>query len=377
MNQPRPQVYLHIGTRKSGTTYLQASLLRSRKVIREHGVRLAATTRHQYGAVMKPLKRYRGQGDPALGEQGAAALVRALRKREAPRHIVSLEALAEMPAHIIDLVVTRIEDAGFDVEVVLTARHWGVVIPSEWQQCVKSRDTVTFDDFVAGIRDRTPAAALFLARQDLPAMVGRWADRVGLDHVHVVAVPPPDRTEGSLNELFCGLVGLDPALLMEPSATLNQSLSLEQAEMLRRVNIALGDRLGEHPDAYKVGVREWLARGSLKQRRRTSIRLPEQYVDWCLNEARAQLDGLLALGVDLVGRPDDLLPAPDAPTGTSDVPDSAVSEVAVDTIADLAVLHWAELVEHREEIARLTAERDELRAALEQGSGRRRWLGRG
>lgn len=377
MNQPRPQVFLHIGTRKSGTTYLQASLLRSRKVIAEHGVRLAATTRHMYGPVMKPLKRYRAQGDEAFGEQGAAALVKALRKREAPRHIVSLEALAEMPEHIIDLLVSRLEEAGFDVEVIVTARHWGVVIPSEWQQCVKSRDTVTFDEFVTGIRDRTPAAALFLARQDLPAMVQRWGARVGTDRVHVVAVPPPSRTEGSLNELFCGLVGLDPALLLEPAATLNQSLSLEQAEMLRRVNLSLGDRLADHQDAYKVGVREWLARGSLKQKKRTSIRLPEQYVDWCREEAMAQLDGLVALGVDLVGRPEDLLPDPDAPVGASDVADSAVAEVAVETIADLAVLHWQELLEHREQIARLTAERDDLRAALAEGRGRRRWLGRG
>ncbi|CAN5632654.1 hypothetical protein BH11ACT8_BH11ACT8_28190 [soil metagenome] len=378
----QPVVYLHIGTRKSGTSYLQKTLRESVPELRAQGVDLAFKTRKgQVVRQLRPLQELAAGGDGAKAEASVVAMAEKFAGRPDATHLITLEDLAELPQVAADLMLGALADV--ELHLVVTARHWGYTIPSEWQQCVKERDTVTYTDFVAAIRDRRPEAGLFLSRQDLPALVRRWRGALPADRVHVIAVPPSTRTEGTLVDLFCDLVGIDPSGLKLPKGTINQSIQLDQAETLRRVNIALGERLPDLDTDYRFGVREWLTRASLMSRASSSIRLPAEFADWCAQEARAQYDGLLALGVDLVGDAADLLPAPGFASTVDSITDAQVAAVAVDALADLADLQWQQLVEHQAAMEDLTAERDELLGRLREAestprpTGVARWLGRG
>lgn len=359
------RVYLHVGARKSGTTSLQQALIASADVLDEHGVHLLLPDREvARRQLMEPLRTLRS-ADTAEARDGVREAVDALREEiaahDAEIHLLSVETLAEMPRTVTDLVVEGL--AGLEVHVVVTARHWGLTIPSEWQQGVKSRLKITLPDFVTAIQERGDAAAGFLARQDVPDIVERWGSLLPRDQVHVVAVPPRSTTGATLVDLFCGVVGFDPELLEMPGGDLNTSLSLGQAELVRRVNTVLGDRLPLTGGHYQEAIRRWVVRGGLMKQERSSIRLPTECAGWAVAEAQRQLDAILASGVDLVGRAEDLLPAADAPTGPLEVSDEEIARVAVETIADLADRHVAQVHQLEERYEALRAEVRQLRTA--------------
>ena len=354
------QVYLHVGARKSGTTSLQRSLRLSVEELAAQGVNLLYATREdQVRHQVVPIRSYLATGDDAAARRSLREVAERIRSRPEMTHLLSLETLAELPRPATDLIVGEL--AEFEVHVVVTARHWVLTLPSEWQQAVKSRLTISYPDFLAAVRDRTSDAAEFLAMQDVPGIVGRWGALLPPERVHVIACPPRSRSEGTLLDLFCGLVAIDPASLKIPAGDLNTSISLDQAELIRRINTELGDRLTKPGADYDTGVRGWIVRGSMQPRATESIRIPQQFAEWAVGAARQQYDELLATGVDIVGRAEDLLPEDDPLTGPLQVGEEAVAAAAVATLADLAQQHYDEVQAHRRRIDALVAERDRLR----------------
>ncbi|MFT4288661.1 hypothetical protein [Nocardioides sp.] len=337
----RPTVFLHVGTRKSATTYLQLGLKASRGALAAEGVQVAALTQSDFKHLVPGLRRWANFGEEQGGRLAVDYLVQQLQRRPGRAQVVSVEALAELPGYVVDDLVTAVTSAGFDVQVIVTARHWGLIIPSEWQQRIKQRGTQTYADFVAAIRDG--GDDLFVRRQDLADIARRWGALIPPERVHVIACPPPTRTEGTLLELFCGILGVPTSLITPPSRVVNSSLSLAQAETLRRVNLALGDRLPRRTGGYESGVRNWITRESLTRHKGEKVLLPEGFGSWCAAESRRQVDELRDLGVHLAGRVDDLLASPDVPTGPVEVDDAEVAEVAVLALADLADHRWHQL----------------------------------
>lgn len=336
-------VCLHIGTRKSGTTSLQLMLRNSRRALATQGIQLAATTQDDFAAIVLPLRRGIA-GDPAATHEGVNALVERLGRGSTARRLVTIEALAELPAASAEAVVSALTAAGHDVHLVITARPWIRAIPSEWQQCVKQRSTISYADFVTSIREREGRAATqFRRRQDLPDVVRRWTTLLPVERASVVACPPPSRTDGTLVELFSSAVGIDPGLLRPlQRAARNTSLSLAQTEMLRRVNASLGPRLPSRGGAYRRGIREWVTGGSLVTQEREPILLPSGTAGWVAGESHRQLDELDRLGVRIVGRPSDLVSDPGAPEGPAAPAEEEVAAVAARTISELAERRWRE-----------------------------------
>lgn len=365
MTSSPAKVFLHVGTRKSGTTSLQKSLLSSAGVLADHGVHVLfpdrAVARVQ---LMAGLRRLRDHGEEAPAAEAVRGLVDEVRGHDAPAHVLSLETLAEMPRPVTDLVVGALAD--YEVHVIVTARHWGLTIPSEWQQGIKSRWKVSYADFIEAIRVRDEQAAGFLARQDLGDIIDRWGALLPREQVHVVACPPRSRTEGTLFELFAAVVGFDPALLGSGDVSHNTSLSLAQAEMLRRVNSVLGERLQLSTGEYQQAIRRWLVRRSGIRHEGTSIAVPDGFAGWVADEARSQLDAVRTRGVDIVGQAEDLLPPDEMRTGPISVADDEVAVTAIETIADLADRYVADVTDLEGKVARLKAERKRLRAELRQ-----------
>lgn len=373
----RAAVFLHVGARKSGTTFLQRTLQWSTDPLAAQGVRLI----HEDGGTALEGRLHKAlvagvRGDAAAAQEAVAALADDIAGHGAATHVLSYENLAELPAEAADLLVGGLAD--FDTHVVVTARPWGLTIPSEWQQSVKARSTATLAEFVASIRDGAPEARQFLDRQDLPGIVGRWGARLSPDRVHVVACPPSSRTEGTLVDLFCGVVGIDPATLEQPATTRNESLSLAQTELLRRVNAALPRSLRRASGDYGPAVRQGLTREVLMRVERDKVVLPAELGAWCAEAARDQLAAVRALGVDLVGRADDLLFDAARATGPMAPDEAEVAGVAVEVVAALVERRHRERSRLEQRLAKVTAQRDRLReaAAAATGGAVRSWRAR-
>ena len=349
-----PTLYLHIGTRKSGTTFVQRALRASAPALAEQGLGLVFPNRRsEVKAVLTPLRRHAAGGEPGPARDALESMVAGIVASPLQRHLVTLEDLGTLPEETADLYHAVLSGhPGLDVELIITARHWGATIPSEWQQRVKQGSAASYHDFLTAIRERTPASEDFLRCQDVPAMVRRWRGPLADDRVHVLAVPPRTAAPGLL-ELFCGLLGVaDERLTVPPlpPRSQNTSLGVAEAETLRRVNAALRGRLKDDQPGgdYYEGVRHWLTHRHLMTKENRAIGIPADHEEWVVRAARQQAEQIAALGVDIVGSIDHLVPTGGLAANPSSADDAAVAAVAADLLADLAVERVTQLRADRE-----------------------------
>lgn len=347
---PQPQLFLHVGCRKSGSSSLQMALRESTEELSRQGVRFWLVSRKTHARrLLRPLEQFRADGDRATALSRLRELTDEMLADAHPRHLLTIEDLAEQPAEVVELVQEAFAD--LDLTVVITARHWGRTLPSEWQQCLKERLTLGLAEFVESVQAETPdAQALFLDRQDVPAIARRWQGSLPATRVVVISVAD-DAGESTLLGDFCGLLGVEESTLTVPKVALNPSMGAAQAEVLRQLNVALGERLSDYRrGGYWQVIRKGLVQKSLRNQRSSGrVTLPSSYAAWCHDTTADRLQDLIDAGFTVLGRPEDLVsPA----TTTEDYqPPSAeeVAAVATRTLADFAVISWDALREARQE----------------------------
>ena len=116
-------------------------------------------------------------------------------------------------------------------------------------------------------------------RQDIAEIARRWGGSLPPGHIHIVTVPPPGAPKRLLLERFCSVIGVDPDLLDTDVASTNPSLNAPQAELLRRVNDALGDRLPDRVAGYHRLVNGYFAMQVLALQSGPPLKLPLRYAD--------------------------------------------------------------------------------------------------
>jgi hypothetical protein len=159
----------------------------------------------------------------------------------------------------------------------------------------------------------------------------RWGAGLPAGHLHVVTVPPPGAAPDLLWRRFASVLGLRPEGADLSAARPNTSLGQPEAEVLRRLNLALPpERI---PDwFYSVHIKEQLAHEVLAARPVTlRPRLTPQQDEWARERAGQVVAGLQRSGYDVVGSLDDLVPAP------ADVAERRPGAVPKDQVLDAAV----------------------------------------
>lgn len=348
------RVFLHIGTPKSGTTYLQEKLALNRDAIARQGLTYPSTrTGNHFEAALDLIEeRWAGQLEVARGQW--SALVGEARK--APGDVlISHEILAAAtPAQIRAATGAFGDD---EVHIVLTARDLARQIPAEWQENVKHRGRRSFAKFMAMITQarRTNPDIWFWRVQAIPDVLTRWGTGLPPDRIHVVTVPQPDAPRELLWERFAGVVGIKPDAGYAEATDFNPSLGIVEAAVVRRLNKLLAGK-GVPREVYVDLVREVIARETLS-RRPNQIRavLPERRWPFVEEVTAEWLDWLEGAGVDIVGDPADLRPQrPDFTDGTWVHPDKPPA----DLVADAALEALAAVIEdvaptHKSPVRRL------------------------
>lgn len=324
------RLYLHVGSPKTGTTFLQQVLWSQRDVVREQGVLLPGRAFNDHWLACMDL---RGRAEDVPQSEGAwSALVEELVSWRGDA-LVSHELFAGLVDDEIERAVTDLSRACDELHVVITARDMARQIPAEWQEHLKHRSTVELEQFLENVRTRGPDARWFWRVQDVPALARRWADRIGAERVHVVTVPPSGSDPALLWGRFATTVGLRPEDFSLEVRHANSSVGLEQAELLRRLNAELGDRLSAR-GSYSVLVKDQLAHQMLALRPGTKIELPKEDFEFAVAHGGEVVEQLAALGVDVVGEPQELVPRGAATS--SEVPHVTADEVLEEAVAALA-----------------------------------------
>ena len=370
------RVLVHVGTPKTGTSYLQDVLHRNRERLVGHGIHYPADRfdAHFLAALDLMKLPWGGLEAEAIGawERLAAAV------REAPDGdtvIVSHEILAHASRQQADLALDSFGE-GCEVHVFLSVRDLARQIPAEWQENVKHRATLTYAEFLRRIQDparETNVGSWFWAVQELPDILDRWGHRLPPEHVHLITVPPSGSDRTLLWKRFSQAFGLDGLDLDLTAERANPSLGVPETALLRRINLKANGVV--EPADYRPLVRELLAHRVLSKRRGTPrLALPPEVAPWAEELSRRWVEELRSRGYDVVGSLDELVGAPGDPAAYAD-PDRPrprqVAAASVDVIEALLV----ESSRARREERRLHEEVAALREAnhrLEESRLRRR-----
>ena len=341
------RVFLHIGTPKSGTTYLQEKLALNREVIAQHGLTYPNTrTGNHFEAALDLIEeRWAGQREVARGQW--STLVN--ESRRAPGDVViSHEIMAAATSPQVAAAMAAFADD--EVHVVLTARDLARQIPAEWQENVKHRGRRPFAKFMTRVVQgrRTNPDLWFWRVQGVPDVLTRWGNGLPPDRIHVVTVPQPEAPRELLWQRFAQVVGLQPGLDLAEATDYNPSLGIVEASVVRRLNKQLAGK-GIPREVYVDLVREVVARDTLAHRP-DQIRavLPERRWAFVEEVTGEWLEWLEGAGVDIVGDLADLRPRrPDFADGSwvhpDDPPADLVADAAIEALAavieDIAPTH--------------------------------------
>jgi hypothetical protein len=305
----------------------------------------------------------------AANEARLAKVPEILRATPGERVLVSNEDLAELTHVQATRIAGFAAEADLDLHLVLTVRGWADQVPSEYQQFLKHRMTLTYPEFVDSIRTRSGVwAERFWRRQDPVRVLGEWAGLVPAGKVHVIAVPSYSQDPDGVFRMMGEAVGFDDSVIQRPTRALNSSFGVVEAELWRRVNVALGDRLPDFTRGYGTALRFPFERGVIPKLASPRVGLPGDVVPWLQEHGRATVATLEERGYVLAGDLGRLIPADDAGRPVVVPAEKEIADAAVQAIANLAVRHD----ERVKGIRAVTAS-----APRKESSARPHWLRRG
>jgi hypothetical protein len=330
------RVYLHVGTPKSGTTYLQGILAANRDALSDAGVKVVGESHLDLvhaGLVVRE--------DPRLDRLPPRAraawnrVVDDVRAWRGDSAIVSYELLAGATA---DQAARAIEDlAPAEVHVVVTARDFARALPSAWQERLKF-GLVTPLEAWQPPPESDQRSEWGWRTLDPAGVIRRWGARLPPEQVHLVtAAPgqPPDQ----LWSRFADACDLSGVAILPADMPANTSLGAGPAEVLRRVNELVTEPVTGNRE-QSVWLRDLLAHRVLAPLDRETIGLSDELFDTACARASESMAQLTSSGVQWHGSPDDLVPR--RPTGRTpgQVPQAELLDVAVQAI-------WSLLLELR------------------------------
>ncbi len=364
------KVLLHVGTPKTGTSYLQDVLFRNRDVLADAGITYPASRHDSHFLAALDLMQlpWGGLQSDAIGAWDDLAA----RVRAAPgTSIISHEILATASRAQIGRALESLghgagHGSGTEIHLVLSVRDLVRQIPAEWQENVKHRAQLSYGAFLEQIRDPERATRIgswFWGVQEIPEILDRWGQELPPTHVHLVTVPPPGGAPELLWKRFSQAFGLDGIDLDLEGERHNPSLGVPETTLLRRINRKANADLP--PADYRPLVRELLAHQTLSRRTGSPrLALPPDLHPWVQELSASWIAEVEARGYDVVGDLGDLVGAPPAAEyADPDRPrERQVASAGVDAITAL-LLDNARL---RREDERLHAELADVRAALER-----------
>ena len=337
------KVYLHVGTPKTGTSYLQHVLFHNRRLLHRHGITYPAPRFDAHFLAALDLMRmpWGGLEAQAIGSWDTLA---ASVRRSQDSAIVSHEILATASRLQIGRALESLghgDDS--EIHLVLSVRDLVRQIPAEWQENIKHRAALSYGAFIERIQDPRREGRIptwFWGVQEIPDILDRWGHDLPPEHVHVVTVPPPGGSPELLWKRFVEAFGLDGIDLQLDGERMNPSLGSAETTLIRRINRAANEEL--EPAFYRPLVRELLAHQTLSRRTRTPrLALPPGAYPWASGLEESWIAEILARGYDVIGDLDDLRGAPPGDDyADPDHPDeSVVSSAAVDALKAVLLDH--------------------------------------
>lgn len=329
----RPRVYLHIGEPKTGTTFLQQAMWANRDRLARCGIVLPGQLHRDHFRASRDLRDIqRTPSDPADPWVGDWDVLTAEALTAPHIAVISDELLAACTPAQVERGARALQSA--DLHIVCTARDFGSLLPAEWQETVKCRGTLAWEEWLDHVisLEHAPdrrAQFLFWRMHDTVTSLGLWSRHVPADHIHVITLPR-ERSGGTLWARFASVLGIEPGELDLSGVRPNASLGLPEIEFLRRMNQALPEEIPYW--FYSDAIKNDLAHAVLSARPGGArLVLPPDREAWAKEQAELVVAALRAANYEIVGDLDELLPEPAAGqyVAPADIPADQILDAAV------------------------------------------------
>ncbi|MDT4916730.1 MAG: hypothetical protein QOH89_1430 [Pseudonocardiales bacterium] len=306
-------VFLHIGEPKTGTTHLQQILWTNRQQLLAHGVIVPGKRPVAHWAAAQDLRQVAQPDNDPFGSYAGAWDRLAAEALRAPRSaVISHELISAVD---LPQATRAVESLGAaEVHVVLTVRDIATLLPAEWQETVKHRNTRPWRDWLTAVIDEESIAAdrrqwWFWRVHDTLEICRMWSRVLPPERLHLITVPSGRTNPGLLWERFARAIGVPPEAVDGVPKHNNPSLSLSETEFLRRLNAELPEHL---PDWFYVrAVKDGLAHEISAARTAPPadrLHLPADREEWAAKYAEALIADLQRSDHDIVGDLAELLP---------------------------------------------------------------------
>ncbi len=338
----RPNIVLHVGLAKAGTTAIQMAAYARRNDLFEQGV-LYPGTEYNHRAASKAVGGHRS-GWREDRDRPEAPDIRHWQElvdevRSHPEHtaFISHELFAD---YSLDVCRRIVSDLGAVPTVIFTLRNQVSAAGSIWQQFVKYGRTENLDEWIQerldALENHGARDGRFLSRLFLSDLVSKWASVVGPQNVILIALDKAqpnllfDGFESSLGvpEGFFANVELD-------RRAENRSFSLDEAETIRAINAQLRDDPNVTWHNYQRLVRYGAVDPLLAEPSTNidphPIRVPQWAAQKISELTATEIAKLRQLGVKVVG---DLQTIAEVPRNVGENP--AVVDIDIETASRLA-----------------------------------------
>lgn len=317
------RVVLHIGPRKTATTYLQRvlqALVRTREIpAHTYPVRTRGRLDHNQVPGLIDLARRAGeiglQEDAWTQQDGTDAdrLLEAV--ADAPGDVIlSAEALSVLRESGVRTVVDALAPA--PVHVVITARSLERVLPSSWQQHVRNANIESYEDYLALRREEratriyeTELKRGFWRAYRYADLARRWQRHAA--GVALITVPAGSADPAETWRRFrqaSGVVDLPLQPPDIPDDVANVSLTGAETYVLHGLNIAARGRGEGRRDVRALHRRLLKAGWTLREERGRRLGLPVDLLDPVRAWSADDIEDLVDLdGVPIVGDVGDLV----------------------------------------------------------------------
>ena len=328
-------VYLHIGTPKSGTTYLQRLLWTNKKRLATHGTLMAGNGRKDSLHAMMAIQQRNKLTTYGEEEQSAWPRLQAEAAEWDGDVIISHEFLGRATRKQASAAIAELAPA--DVHIVVTVRDYLAVIPGIWQESVKIGSADPFDVFVEKMLAGSTSGPWSWSTTDVQAVLDRWTGGVPPEHVHVVTVPPPGSAPDLLWQRFATACGLDPGVARLPDKGRNDSLGRAEAELLMRLDDRWPAEVADSLPERHRWVRGYLGQDVLVPSRSPRVTVPRAGALELRAKAAAAADHIRTHGFHVSGDLDDLtcLDVPPEGAPSTLATDEEVLDVALEAVVEL------------------------------------------
>lgn len=307
---PSEALLLHIGPPKTGTTAVQGALKQARRAMAAHGVHYPGEALNHSLAARAVLGDLAAKEHPPADPKAWDRLVRQVADTPDGRVVVSSEFFSnadDRGAHEIASGLGR-----SSIHVVVTLRGLLKVLPSNWQQNVRSDQLrMSYEDWLVTVLGAPPYedGTQSPSFQDLywherrrdDVLVQRWASVVGVENVTVVVADESDPT--MLMRVFERMLGL-PRELLQPARSTNTSLTFGEVELLRQLNVEFHRRgwsSEQYRELFRAGPLRQLQRAERPRRGDRLVRTPTWAAERICEIGRAAADRISCSGVRIVG----------------------------------------------------------------------------